>query len=43
MERIFFTYLFETPFEVEKAAAILAGEQLSSSFIAVPGGIRELT
>lgn len=37
MERITATYYIETPLDVEKAAAILAGEQSSGTFIAVPG------
>jgi len=37
MERIFATYLIETPIAVEKAAAVLAGEQSSGTFVAVPG------
>lgn len=37
MERITATYYIETPIAPEKAAAILAGEQSSGTFIAVPG------
>jgi ribulose-bisphosphate carboxylase large chain len=37
MERITATYLIETPLAVDKAAQILAGEQSSGTFIAVPG------
>ncbi len=37
MERICATYLIETPLVVEKAAANLAGEQSSGTFLAVPG------
>ncbi len=37
MERLFATYLIETPLAVEKAAAVLAGEQSSGTFVAVPG------
>ena len=37
MERIKAKYYIETPFELEKAAAILAGEQSSGTFVAVPG------
>ena len=33
VERIFATYLIETPFAVEKAAASLAGEQSSGTFV----------
>ena len=42
MERIFATYLIETPLAVEKAAATLAGEQSSGTFVAVPGETAEL-
>lgn len=42
MERIFATYLIETPMAVEKAAAALAGEQSSGTFVAVPGETEEL-
>ena len=42
MERIIATYDIETPIEVEKAAAILAGEQSSGTFVAVPGETAEL-
>jgi ribulose-bisphosphate carboxylase large chain len=37
MERIKATYYIETPFDPEKAATVLAGEQSSGTFIAVPG------
>lgn len=37
MERIYATYLIETPLAVEQAAATLAGEQSSGTFVAVPG------
>ncbi|HEU6447688.1 MAG TPA: ribulose-bisphosphate carboxylase large subunit family protein [Verrucomicrobiae bacterium] len=37
MERLLATYLIETPLLVEKAAAVLAGEQSSGTFVAVPG------
>lgn len=37
MDRISATYLIETPLPVEVAAAGLAGEQSSGTFIAVPG------
>ena len=37
MERVKAIYLIETPHEVEKAAAVLAGEQSSGTFVAVPG------
>lgn len=42
MERIYANYLIETPYEVEKAAAVLAGEQSSGTFVAVPGETEEL-
>src|SRR5215467_6127701 len=42
MERIFATYYIETPLAVEKAAATLAGEQSSGTFVAVPGETQEL-
>src|ERR1035438_4756473 len=43
MERLFATYFIETPLAVEKAAASLAGEQSSGTFVAVPGETEELT
>ena len=42
MERIVATYFIETPFAVEQAAATLAGEQSSGTFVAVPGETAEL-
>ncbi|TXK50070.1 ribulose 1,5-bisphosphate carboxylase [Pontibacter qinzhouensis] len=42
MERITARYYIETPFEVERAAAVLAGEQSSGTFVAVPGETEEL-
>src|SRR3954471_19445712 len=42
MERVFATYLIETPLAVEKAAAVLAGEQSSGTFVEVPGETAEL-
>ena len=42
MERLFATYLIETPLAVEQAAAVLAGEQSSGTFVAVPGETEEL-
>ena len=42
MERIQATYLIETPLAVEQAAATLAGEQSSGTFVAVPGETDEL-
>jgi ribulose-bisphosphate carboxylase large chain len=37
VERIYATYLIETPLAVEEAAATLAREQSSGTFVAVPG------
>lgn len=42
MERITATYFIETPYDPEKAAAVLAGEQSSGTFVAVPGETEEL-
>lgn len=42
MERISATYLIETPLPIEKAAATLAGEQSSGTFVEVPGETAEL-
>jgi ribulose-bisphosphate carboxylase large chain len=42
VERIVATYFIETPLAVEKAAATLAGEQSSGTFVAVPGETAEL-
>lgn len=42
MERITATYYIETPFSPESAAAVLAGEQSSGTFVAVPGETEEL-
>jgi ribulose-bisphosphate carboxylase large chain len=42
MERIIATYYIETPYAPEKAAAVLAGEQSSGTFVAVPGETEEL-
>jgi ribulose-bisphosphate carboxylase large chain len=42
VERIVATYLIETPLAVEQAAATLAGEQSSGTFVAVPGETEEL-
>jgi ribulose-bisphosphate carboxylase large chain len=42
MERITATYYIETPFAPEKAAEVLAGEQSSGTFVAVPGETEEL-
>ena len=42
MERIIATYYIETPYAPEKAAEVLAGEQSSGTFVAVPGETEEL-
>jgi ribulose-bisphosphate carboxylase large chain len=42
MERITATYFIETPYAPEKAAEVLAGEQSSGTFVAVPGETEEL-
>jgi ribulose-bisphosphate carboxylase large chain len=42
MERITAKYYIETPYALEKAAAVLAGEQSSGTFVAVPGETAEL-
>lgn len=42
MERIIAKYYIETPYAVEKAAQVLAGEQSSGTFVAVPGETEEL-
>jgi ribulose-bisphosphate carboxylase large chain len=42
MDRVTAHYLIETPLPVEKAAATLAGEQSSGTFVAVPGETAEL-
>lgn len=42
MERVTATYLIETHLPVEQAAAVLAGEQSSGTFVAVPGETEEL-
>jgi ribulose-bisphosphate carboxylase large chain len=42
VERIQATYFIETPLPVEQAAATLAGEQSSGTFVAVPGETEEL-
>ncbi|MBM1105626.1 ribulose-bisphosphate carboxylase large subunit family protein [Aurantibacter crassamenti] len=42
MERILAEYYIETPYDVEKAAAVLAGEQSSGTFVNVPGETAEL-
>lgn len=42
MSRLTATYLVETPLPVDEAAAQLAGEQSSGTFVAVPGESEEL-
>ncbi len=42
MERITATYFIETPYAPEQAAQVLAGEQSSGTFVAVPGETEEL-
>ncbi len=42
MERIIATYYIETPYAPEQAAAVLAGEQSSGTFVSVPGESEEL-
>lgn len=42
MERITATYYIETPVAPAQAAAVLAGEQSSGTFVAVPGETEEL-
>jgi ribulose-bisphosphate carboxylase large chain len=42
MERITATYYIETPYSPEQAAQVLAGEQSSGTFVAVPGETEEL-
>ncbi len=42
MERMSARYYIETPLAVETAAAVLAGEQSSGTFVAVPGETDEL-
>lgn len=42
MERITAKYFIETPFEIEQAAQVLAGEQSSGTFVEVPGETEEL-
>src|SRR5215207_7509296 len=41
-ERIVATYRIETPLEPARAAEVLAGEQSSGTFVAVPGETAEL-
>ncbi|MBI5766625.1 MAG: ribulose-bisphosphate carboxylase large subunit family protein [Verrucomicrobia bacterium] len=42
MDRLTATYLVETPLPVARAAEVLAGEQSSGTFVAVPGETAEL-
>ncbi len=42
MDRISATYLIETPYDINRAVAMLAGEQSSGTFVAVPGETDEL-
>ncbi len=42
MERITATYFIGTPYDPVKAAEVLAGEQSSGTFVAVPGETAEL-
>jgi ribulose-bisphosphate carboxylase large chain len=41
-DRVIATYLIETPHPLEHAAAVIAGEQSSGTFVAVPGETVEL-
>ena len=41
-DRILATYFVETPYPVERAAEVIAGEQSSGTFVAVPGETPEL-
>lgn len=36
-ERVYATYWMETPFEIERAAEVVGGEQSSGTFVSVPG------
>lgn len=42
MDRVTAKYYIETPLDLEKSAQVLAGEQSSGTFIAVPGETEEL-
>jgi ribulose-bisphosphate carboxylase large chain len=42
MERVTAKYFIETPYDVAHAASVLAGEQSSGTFVAVPGETAEL-
>ncbi|MDF2960445.1 MAG: Ribulose-bisphosphate carboxylase [Paenibacillus sp.] len=41
-EEVLATYLIETPYELEVAAAVMAGEQSTGTFTAVPGETEDL-
>src|SRR5688572_21942535 len=41
-ERVTATYRIESPLPIERAAEVLAGEQSSGTFVAVPGETAEL-
>jgi ribulose-bisphosphate carboxylase large chain len=41
-DRVVATYLIETPHKLEDAAAVIAGEQSSGTFVSVPGETNEL-
>ena len=41
-DRVLATYLTETPHSLEHAAAVMAGEQSSGTFVSVPGETNEL-
>src|SRR5215472_6320209 len=41
-DRVLATYLIETPHTLEHAAAVIAGEQSSGTFVSIPGETSEL-
>lgn len=41
-DRVIATYLIETPHRLEHAAAVIAGEQSSGTFVSIPGETNEL-
>src|SRR5262245_24940082 len=41
-DRVLATYLVETPHSLEHAAAVIAGEQSSGTFVSIPGETSEL-
>src|SRR5215510_15013292 len=41
-DRVLATYLIETPHALEHAAAVIAGEQSSGTFVSIPGETSEL-